>query len=87
MSMSLKVVLIAAGFAVAFGPQAEAAKKRKQVVVAPPPAGVAVAPRQGAGLFPPGPVYFGRDYFGYDPDPFIRSQILRDTGVHYGGDS
>lgn len=37
-------------------------------------------------LFPPGPVYFGTDYLGYDPDPFIRSQILRDLGARYGGE-
>ena len=27
------------------------------------------------------------DYLGDDPDPFIRSQILRDLGAHYGGEN
>jgi hypothetical protein len=34
---------------------------------------------------PAGPLYNGRDYLGTDPDPNIRSQILRDMGSRYGG--
>jgi hypothetical protein len=41
---------------------------------------------RGANLFAPGPVYFANDYMGDDPDPFIRSQLLRDIGAHYGGE-
>jgi hypothetical protein len=32
-----------------------------------------------------GPLYNGQDYLGDDPDPNIRSQILRDMGGRYGG--
>src|SRR5207237_983817 len=32
-----------------------------------------------------GPLYNGQDYLGNDPDPNIRSQILRDLGGRYGG--
>ena len=34
---------------------------------------------------PAGPLYNGQDYLGNDPDPNIRSQILRDLGGRYGG--
>jgi hypothetical protein len=34
---------------------------------------------------PAGPLYNGQDYLGTDPDPNIRSQILRDMGSRYGG--
>ena len=37
------------------------------------------------GGVPAGPLYFGRDYLGDDPDLNIRSQILRDLGGRYGG--
>ena len=42
---------------------------------------------RGTNLFPAGPIYNGNDYLGDDPDPFIRSQILRDLGAHYGGEN
>ena len=42
---------------------------------------------RGTNLFPAGPIYNGTDYLGDDPDPFIRSQILRDLGAHYGGEN
>ena len=29
----------------------------------------------------------GNDYLGDDPDPFIRFQIQRDLGAHYGGEN
>jgi hypothetical protein len=32
-----------------------------------------------------GPLYNGQDYLGTDPDPNIRSYILRDLGSRYGG--
>ena len=32
-----------------------------------------------------GPLYNGQDYLGTDPDPNIRSQIMRDMGGRYGG--
>ncbi len=37
------------------------------------------------GGVPAGPLYNGGDYLGTDPDPNIRSQILRDMGGRYGG--
>lgn len=37
------------------------------------------------GGVPRGPLYFGQDYLGDDPDPNIRSQIMRDLGARYGG--
>ncbi len=40
----------------------------------------------GQNLFPAGPVYHANDYLGDDPDPFIRLQLQRDIGAHYGGE-
>ncbi|HEY6833144.1 MAG TPA: hypothetical protein VI251_11730 [Pseudolabrys sp.] len=43
---------------------------------------------RGADKFPAGPLYFnGSQYLGDDPDPFIRSQLWRDLGAHFGGDN
>jgi hypothetical protein len=39
----------------------------------------------GGGISASGPLYNGQDYLGTDPDPFIRSQILRDLSLRYGG--
>jgi hypothetical protein len=44
----------------------------------------AVGQRDQLGV-PEGPLYYGGDYLGTDPDPNIRSQILRDHG-RYGSD-
>lgn len=64
---------------------AEAAKARKHRAVAQPTA-VTVHPLyRGANLFPPGPIYYANEYLGDDPDPFIRLQIWRDLGAHFGG--
>ena len=54
------------------------AKHRRATVVAQP------AFRYQGGV-PVGPLYNGQDYLGNDPDPNIRSQILRDMGGRYGG--
>ncbi|MFZ1209165.1 MAG: hypothetical protein WAN94_13650 [Pseudolabrys sp.] len=40
-----------------------------------------------ANLVRPGPLYFSGVYFGDDPDPNIRFQILRDITGRFGGDS
>jgi hypothetical protein len=40
---------------------------------------------RGASQIQCGPLYYNGDYFGDDPDPFIRSQIMRDVSGHYGG--
>ena len=41
---------------------------------------------RGANLFPAGSVHHANDYLGDDPDPFIRLQLQRDIGAHYGGE-
>jgi hypothetical protein len=46
-----------------------------------------VTPRcRGGNLYPCGPVYFGDEYLGDDPDPNIRFQLYRDLGAHFGGE-
>ena len=67
---------------------AEAAQPRKHKKRVAQPIVVAASPAyRGANLFPPGPVMYGNQYLGTDPDPFIRSQLLRDLGAHFGGDN
>jgi hypothetical protein len=39
----------------------------------------------GQNLVPAGPLYNGPDYLGDDPDPNIRTQIIRDLTGRYGG--
>jgi len=60
------------------GATAHAMKHRRTTAVVQP------AFRYQAGV-PAGPLYNGQDYLGNDPDPNIRSQILRDLGGRYGG--
>jgi hypothetical protein len=60
------------------GATAHAMKHRRTTAV--------VQPRyRYQGGVPAGPLYNGQDYLGNDPDPNIRSQILRDLGGRYGG--
>jgi len=66
---------------------ADAAKARKHRKHAVAPIASAYSGYRGLNLFPAGPIYHACDYLGDDPDPFIRSQILRDLGAHYGGDN
>jgi hypothetical protein len=66
---------------------AQAGKQGKHVKRAAP-AATATAHRSrswGRNLVPAGPLYNGPDYLGDDPDPNIRSQILRDLTGRYGG--
>ena len=79
---SASVVILALTLAV----PAEAAKVRKHKKLAAPQTVAATSYYRGANLFPPGPVMYGNQYLGTDPDPFIRSQLLRDLGAHFGGD-
>jgi hypothetical protein len=81
-TISLVLVLAAAA-------PADAAKARKHKKhVAAHDAAVTVNSRyRGTNLFPAGPVYHANDYLGDDPDPFIRLQLLRDLGAHYGGEN
>jgi len=67
---------------------ANAKQQRKHRKYATSPAAAFASPGyHGANLFPPGPVMYGNEYLGNDPDPFIRSQILRDLGAHFGGEN
>jgi hypothetical protein len=87
-SHSARLVALVVGLAVAAAATpADAKKKRRQqntggVTVEQPKA---ATPREGGTtLYPPGPVYHANEYLGDDPDPFIRSQLQRDLGAHYG---
>jgi hypothetical protein len=87
LSASLVSVVIALTLALAFanGALADDVKKpNKHKKAATNGAKVEQQRRRGTSAFPPGPVYFGNDYLGDDPDPFIRQQLLRDLGAHYG---
>jgi len=81
---SVKSLVCALSLALMLASSAVAAKKIRKPV--PHQAAAASSERcRGANLFPCGPIYNGNDYLGEDPDPFIRSQILRDLGAKYGG--
>jgi hypothetical protein len=86
MRMSVATMLgLAAAFAL-LTVSVDAAQARKQRRQAVTPPSVRVMPLQrGANLFPPGPVYYGNQYLGNDPDPRVRLQLLRDLGAHFGG--
>jgi hypothetical protein len=89
-------VLAAAGLTLCLAVPAEAAKQAKHAKAkkhAPSAAvyagrhgraAIAGPPSYFQGGVPRGPLYNGQDYLGDDPDPNIRSQILRDMG-RYGG--
>jgi len=81
---------MAAALALAFlaASPADAAKKTRkhQRHAGTARAVIVVHPQyRGAHLFPPGPIFYGNQYLGNDPDPFIRLQILRDLDAHFGG--
>lgn len=77
----LPLKLLAAVFAVVLaGAIADAApRKAKKKTIAAPSSVEAPVRYRDKSAFPPGPVYFGTEYMGEDPDPFIRSQLLRDN--------
>ena len=84
LSMTLTVAAIGLAFAV---PPAEAAKKKQRHHTgydahAMSPGG-STAGFQGGVM--QGPLYNGQDYLGDDPDPNIRSYLLRDLNSRYGG--
>ena len=89
-SSAVKLMASAAGLALLLAAAApsEAAKahKHKKHPAAPAAPAAANSGYRGTNLFPAGPIYHGNDYLGDDPDPFIRSQIQRDLGAHYGGE-
>ena len=87
-SRSVKFMACVFGLALAVTASvpAEAAKVKKHKRIAADPAIVVAKNKyRGANLFPAGPVYFGNDYMGDDPDPFIRLQLQRDIS-RYGGE-
>ena len=83
--MKTMVCATIAAFALAASAEAAAPRKHKKRMAQPTATVVSPAYR-GANLFPPGPVMYGNVYLGTDPDPFIRSQLLRDLGARFGGD-
>ena len=91
-SLSTRILVLAAGlaFAVAAAAPAEANKaKHHHKKAAATHHSKTHRARQasrcrGGNLFACGPVYQGNDYLGDDPDPFIRLQLMRDLGAHYG---
>ena len=87
--VKLMVSAAALAFALAAAAPAHAAKARKYKTRLAAPAATVAAKSgyRGTNLFPAGPIYNGNDYLGDDPDPFIRSQILRDLGARYGGEN
>lgn len=85
-----KLILLAIGLAfllTASAPADAASKVRKQKRhITQTTASMKTTHYRGRHLFPAGPLYNGPDYMGDDPDPFIRSQIMRDISGRYGGD-
>ncbi|HEX5212358.1 MAG TPA: hypothetical protein VFW22_11575 [Pseudolabrys sp.] len=87
LARKLMVSCLGLAFVLAAAPaDADQARKHKKPRPAHTAAVEAKNGYRGANLFPAGPVYHGNDYLGDDPDPFIRLQLQRDIGAHYGGE-
>lgn len=84
-SIAIALVCTVVAVAVAAPGYAETRKQKKKEAAAAASAKMP-ARYHDPSLFPKGPVYWGDTYMGDDPDPFIRSQLLRDTG-RFGGDN
>jgi hypothetical protein len=85
-SLPIKIVVSALVLAFVSATAAEAAKSRKHKKGVAAPITMAASPQyRGTNLFPGGPVMYGNEYLGTDPDPFIRAQLLRDLGAYFGG--
>ena len=92
---TLSIVVSAIGLAFVLAAPAEAAKQGQHKKPAASATAHATKHRRIAaeaqpafryqGGVPAGPLYNGQDYLGTDPDPSIRSQILRDMDGRYGG--
>jgi hypothetical protein len=86
-NLSVTLAVSAIGLAVVMASPAEAAKKKQRHHSGY--AAHAMAPGGTSGRFQggvlAGPLYNGQDYLGDDPDPNIRSYMLRDLGSRYGG--
>ena len=89
-SFALKLMgsigFLALVLAVAVPADAANARKHKKHVATNAAPVTANSRYRGANLFPAGPVHHANDYLGDDPDPFIRLQLQRDIGAHYGGE-
>ena len=84
-SIPVTLMVCAIGLAFVLAGPADAAKARKKPKQVATTAIVHAKPHyRGAHLFPPGPVMFGNEILGDDPDPFIRQQLLRDLGPRFG---
>ena len=86
-NLTIALVISAIGLALVVASPAEAAKKKQRhhsgvTAHAMVPGGTA-ATYQGGVMA--GPLYNGQDYLGDDPDPNIRSYLLRDLTGRYGG--
>ena len=84
----LGAVGLAVALASATAAEAAQAGKQGKHMKRSAPAAAATADKSrywGRNLVQPGPLYNGPDYLGDDPDPNIRSQILRDLTGRYGG--
>src|SRR4051794_16567216 len=86
-TFSVTLIVCAVGLAFVAVSPAEAAKKKRHhhsgyAASAMSPGGTA-ATYQGGVMA--GPLYNGQDYLGDDPDPNIRSYLLRDLTGRYGG--
>jgi hypothetical protein len=91
-SLSAKLLALVSALAILTtvmpGAQADDAKPRKhhhKKIVVAKRAKVETKRCRGESQFQCGPLYYNGDYMGDDPDPFIRSQIMRDVSGRYGG--
>ena len=86
-SLPISLALSAIGLVLILAAPAEAAKKKYHYQSSV--AAHAMAPGGSTGRFQggvlAGPLYNGQDYLGDDPDPNIRSYLLRDLSGRYGG--
>ena len=89
-SLPVKLIVSGIGLALILAAAAPAdaakARKHKRHVAAHAATVTTKSGYRGTNLFPAGPIYNANDYLGDDPDPFIRSQLQRDLGAHYGGE-
>ena len=87
-AFKLLACVIGLAFVLAAAAPADAAKARKHKKVARVQTSAQVQGKYwGTHLVPAGPIYHANEYLGDDPDPNIRFQLLRDLGVHYGGEN
>ena len=86
-NLTVTLMVSAIGLAFVLASPAEAAKKKHRhhshVTAHAMAPGGTTATYQGGVMA--GPLYNGQDYLGDDPDPNIRSYLLRDLTGRYGG--